>query len=94
LSSNHTKDQLTEERWARAVTHAETALAQYKALPNTDEYSWTLWSIENWLYLAKVWDRKVIVVLEHLESTTFDLVKCRDRRSVGPLGKGGSQTID
>ena len=70
-------------------------LEQYKALPNADEYSWTIWSIGNWLYLADVWKHQGIVVLEALESTTLELVKSRNRRLVGPKrGKAGRAIAD
>lgn len=77
-----------------AIAHAEAALIQYKALPNNEEYSWTIWSIGNWLYLAEVWEHKVITVLKALESVSFDLIKFRNRQTTGPLGKGGRKIVD
>lgn len=94
MSSDNGEDRLNEDRWASAIAHAEAILQQYKDLPNAQEYSWVIWSIDNWLYLAEVWKHTVIKVLEELEAVSFDLIKFRDRRTSGPLGKGGRQVIN
>ena len=89
------KDRLNEERWVSAIAHAKAVLAEYKSSSNADEeYSWIIWSIGNWLYLAEVWKHATIRVLEELESVSFDSIKFRNRRTSGPLGKGGRRIVN
>jgi hypothetical protein len=83
------------ERWEKAVANAKIVLEQYKNQPNKEDYSWTVWSIGNWLYLEQAWKRQGIVVLEALEAIVFDPIKSKNHTFKGPKrGKAGREIAD
>lgn len=86
---------MLEERWEKAIASAIKILEQFEQLPNKEDYSWVISSIKAYLYLAEVWNRQGLSVLEWLEELDFDLKKWKTRKiQAVPGRKGGGNIIE
>jgi len=84
-----------DERWNIAIARAKLLLIQYKkAAEESENFTFTsaIAYLEDYLYLAEVWERKSPVVMDLLLDIVYDEDKWRDRIPYGPKrGKAGHE---
>jgi len=85
-----------EQRWDVAIVRAKDLLVKYKKLDNDKTTKYTYYSaidyLTSYLYLADVWKKQSISVLELLEEIDYDIEKWRDKIPFGPnRGKMGRE---
>ena len=87
----------SDEKWDLAIARGKLLLIQYeKAAEESNRFTFTsaISYLQNYLYLAKVWNRQSPVIRDLLFEIIYDENKWRDKIPFGPKrGKAGHEMI-